>query len=313
MSSREFQLPEPVRLRAESLGTQGAKWVAGLGASVSYLEGRWSIRLGNVLAGGSESLVVEAEISDGTSAVLKVGLPGSADLGMEARVYGLAAGCGYAKLFEHDSSHNALLMERLGKPLASAGLPVEQQIARLCETLSDAWIPLDSPSGLMTGAEKARWLAGFIIEKWKFLDQPCNKPTIDRAVQFAEEREDAFSPETSVLVHGDAHAFNTLLVPGHLSHDSKHKFVDPDGLFAERACDLAVPMRDWSAELLSGDTIRLARERCELLAELAGVEERAIWQWGYVERVSTSMVLLEIGMTDEGFESLAVAERLCDE
>ncbi|MDH3643779.1 MAG: aminoglycoside phosphotransferase family protein [Gammaproteobacteria bacterium] len=312
MSSREFQVPEPVRLRAESLGTQGAKWVAGLGASVDYLERRWSIRVGSVLAGGSESLVVEAEFENGTSAILKVGLPGSADLGMEARVYGLAAGRGYANLFEHDSSHNALLMERLGKPLASARLPVAQQIARLCETLSDAWIPLDSPSGLMTGAEKARWLAEFIIEKWQFLDQPCDRSTIDRALLFAEEREDAFAPESSVLIHGDAHAFNTLLVPGQLSHESRHKFVDPDGLFAERACDLAVPMRDWSAQLLAGDTMRLARERCQLLAELTGVAERAIWQWGYVERISTSMVLLEIGMTDEGFESLGVAERLCD-
>jgi streptomycin 6-kinase len=165
----------------------------------------------------------------------------------------------------------------------------------------------------MTGAEKARWLAMFITEKWQLLHKPCDKKTIDRALLMTEERADAFSPDSSVLVHGDAHAYNTLMIrstPG--GSDSGCKFVDPDGLFAERACDLAVPMRDWSNELIVGDTLRLARERCELLAELTQVEERSIWQWGFVERVSTSFVMVEIGMKREGLESLRVAERLCD-
>ena len=88
------------------------------------------------------------------------------------------------------------------------------------------------------------------------------------------------------------------------------KFVDPDGLFAEKACDLAVPMRDWSSELLKGDTCSLARERCELLAELSGVESRAIWQWGFIERVSTGLHMLQIGLKTEGAESLVVADHL---
>jgi streptomycin 6-kinase len=91
------------------------------------------------------------------------------------------------------------------------------------------------------------------------------------------------------------------------------KFIDPDGLFGEKACDLAVPMRDWSDELLAGDTLRLCQVRCELLAHLTGVAERAIWQWGYIERVSTGLALLEIGMKSEGAQMLAVAERISRE
>lgn len=119
---------------------------------------------------------------------------------------------------------------------------------------------------------------------------------------------DAYSPNNSVLVHGDAHADNALLVDG---ETLRCKFIDPDGLYAEKACDLAVPMRDWSHELLAGDTVRRGRARCELLAELSGVDERAIWQWGFIERVSTGLVMLEIGMKSEGSEALAVADRLC--
>ncbi len=69
-------------------------------------------------------------------------------------------------------------------------------------------------------------------------------------------------------------------------------------------------MRDWSKELITGRTLTLAKERCEFLAELSDVDSRAIWQWGFVERVSTGLSMLHMGMNDEGRESLIVADRL---
>ena len=68
-------------------------------------------------------------------------------------------------------------------------------------------------------------------------------------------------------------------------------------------------MRDWSHELLSGDALRLGQARCAFLSELTGVDERAIWQWGFVERVSTGLLLLQLGMEQAGSETLAVADR----
>lgn len=141
-----------------------------------------------------------------------------------------------------------------------------------------------------------QWLASSIIRKWDELEQPCNRQTIDQAILFASERAKAHSPEQSVLVHGDAHALNTLSVKeDDASGCDQYKFIDPDGLFAEPACDLAVPMRDWNQELLAGNTMKMAKGRCELLSELTAVDSRAIWQWGFVERVSTGLVLKEIG------------------
>ncbi|HEY6739760.1 MAG TPA: hypothetical protein VI076_13025 [Actinopolymorphaceae bacterium] len=51
---------------------------------------------------------------------------------------------------------------------------------------------------------------------------------------------------------------NALRVPGAPAARQPHeyRFIDPDGLFAERAYDLAIPMREWSRELLAGDTVR---------------------------------------------------------
>ncbi len=311
MSTRRFELPEAVRLRAESLGEEGLAWLASLGATVEHLETAWSISVGKVLSGGSESLAAEARQADGTLAILKVGLPGSANLAKEAQVYELAAGRGYAELIAHEPASNALLLERLGAPLASTGATTDEQIRHICATLHEAWIPLAGSHGLMTGAEKSRWLVDFIVEAWDALDQPCDRRTVDRALTFAQAREDAFSADSAVLVHGDAHALNTLAVLGPDGAASgRYKFVDPDGLYAERACDLACPMRDWNEELLAGDTVALARRRCELLARLCSVDPEAIWQWGFVERVSTGLTLLQIGMQEEGVAYLAAADRL---
>jgi streptomycin 6-kinase len=310
MTFHTFQLPEPVRLKARAKGDLGARWIAGLSECVDYLERSWSIRVGEAMTGGSESLVVTAEGSDGTRAVLKLGLPGTADLAKEAEVFRIAAGRGYARLLAHDASRNALLLERLDRPLANLDLPVHKQIEAICATLQEAWIPLDSAAGLMTGAEKAKWLAAFISDAWRALDAPCDKGTRDQALSFAEEREDAFDPNRCVLVHGDAHSYNALTLPGNRSEeDTRCKLVDPDGLFAEPASDLAIPMRDWSSELLSGNALRLGQARCAVLSELTGIDERAIWQWGFIERVSMGLLLMQIGMQRAGSETLAVADQ----
>ena len=48
-------------------------------------------------------------------------------------------------------------------------------------------------------------------------------------------------------------------------------------------------MRELNAELLAGNTRRLALERADLLARLTGVDAVKIWEWGFVERVSTGL------------------------
>ena len=82
---------------------------------------------------------------------------------------------------------------------------------------------------------------------------------------------------------------------------------EPDGLLAERAYDLAIPMREWSSELPEGDPARLGRERSGLLGRLTGVDVQAIWQVGFVERVSTGLLAIQVGAEQVGRRMLEVA------
>lgn len=307
MGITRFKLSEPVRAKVASQGEQGRRWLLELEAIVNDLARRWQLVVGQAMHGGSESLVLPAQRADGSLAVLKVGLPGLCDTAKEAHVSRLAAGCGYPHLLAQDEAHNAILLERLGAPLAESDKSDWEQLTIVCQTLQAAWVPLAEPSGLVIGAQKAKWLAEFIEATWLELGQPCLQATRDWALDFAEERRAAHDPANSVLVHGDAHANNTLKALDET--DSSYKFVDPDGMFGEPAIDLAVPMREWNEGLLAGDAVALGAERCRFLSDLTGVAKRPIYQWGFMERVSTGLYLLQLGLTEVGQETLAIADQ----
>jgi len=280
-----------------------------LGALVDTITSDWGLSLGRMLPGGTEAYVAEVETREGVRAVLKLAIP-SVDAGVadEIRTLALAGGRGYAILLRHDVERHALLLERLGPKLSTQGLSVEAQIDVICATLREAWVPVPAGLELPTGADKAASLARFIATAWAELDQPCSPRVVARALRYADLRGAAWDPASAVLVHGDAHAANTLLAADVGAAGERYKFVDPDGLVAERAYDLAIPMREWARELLAGDACELGRERCLLLSRLTDVDPVAIWEWGFVERVSTGLLLLTVGAREWGREFLAVAE-----
>jgi streptomycin 6-kinase len=305
-----FSIPEPVRLKAIAAGVAGEAWLAGLDRAVAELATAWGLTLGPTLAGGTEALVLEATMADGRAAVLKL-LPSGAAAGAgELETLFSARGRGYAAVYAVDAGRGAVLLERLGPPLATLGLAVDLQIAHLCTTLAEAWaVPLPE-AGLMNGLEKAHRLRTFIATTWRALGQPCPADVIDTALRYADVRARSFDPRRAVLAHGDAHPWNALLIPQ--SHPQRFKLIDPDGLIIERAYDLGILMREWTDALLAGDPLQLGRQRCRHLAELTGMEAEPIWQWGFIERVSTGLLFLQVGLPG-GHEMLTVAQRWAED
>ncbi|WGM38994.1 aminoglycoside phosphotransferase family protein [Caulobacter sp. NIBR1757] len=299
-----IDLPDIVRRRAEQQGDPGKAWLKTLDITVTDLAKAWSLTLGPVMSGGTEALVLEVTQATGATAVLKLPYPGSDPTDRERRVFQAAAGRGYATLIAHDPASRAMLLERLGPMLDSLGLSLDDQMAAICQTLRLAWTAPLPAEPMMTGPEKAADLAAFIETTWEALGRPCPEPVIARALTFAQTRAAAHDPATCVLAHGDAHGWNTLADP---ANPGSYRFVDPDGLIIEPAYDLAIPMREWSDDLLAGDPLQRGRARCRRLAALTGLNEEPIWQWGYIERVSTGLACLQLGLP-EGPGMLAVAE-----
>ncbi|HEX3447564.1 MAG TPA: aminoglycoside phosphotransferase family protein [Isosphaeraceae bacterium] len=273
-----IEVPDVVQNKARVAGAQD--WLDGLPGLVSSLETEWSITVGCPYGGGSEAFVAEATRADGTPAVLKVLVPGAGNApSNEATVLLLADGDGCPALYDFDADRGALLMERLGRPMYELGLPLSRRLELLCTTAERIWRPAPG-CGLPTGAEKARWLADFIVNLWEELDHPCSEKTVDHALASARRREHAHRDERAVLVHGDVHQLNAL------ESDDGFKLVDPDGLLAEAEYDLGILMRGDPVELLAGNPF----DRALWLAGRTGLEPIPIWEWGVVERLSTALL-----------------------
>lgn len=294
-----------------SLGEVGRAWVDRLPRVLAELEAMWEVRIGRPLPGGSASYVARATGRDGTPRVVKVVLP-DPDLADETRTLAAAAGHGYALLHAHDPDRRALLLEALGPSLEHASAPVERKLAILADTLASAWaVPVSTAPVVGPGEDKASGLRAMVVELDERLRGACPERVLARALEYADRRAAEFDPDVCVVVHGDPHPANTLRVveprPG---AESGYCFVDPDGFRADPAYDLGVVLRDWTGRLRGPDARAVLERYCLLLAERSGVDATRIWEWGFLERVSTGLYVMSFGAEEIGRRFLDSAERL---
>ena len=306
LTPNRHYIPPLVVSRARSAGTEGTAWLHTLDTLVAELEKQWQITVGPSLTGGTHAFVAYANGKNGGQYVLKIDMPEMLGGDFARSMLALKAvnGNGYAKLIAYDREKKACLLERLGKPLSTLSYSVKEQIAFICSVLQKTWdVPIEN-TGLSPEADGTTWFRNFIQETWQKLNRPCSQQVISRALAYLDSREKALNPSAFVLIHGDAHSNNTLQ---DLSLENAFKLVDPDGIIYEKAYDLGVLMREWPEEY-APDPFRKGMERCEYLHDLTHVPAPAIWEWGFVQTVSTALVLLQIGQEEQGRAMLQVAE-----
>ncbi|MCS7480139.1 aminoglycoside phosphotransferase family protein [Umezawaea endophytica] len=293
-----IEVPDLVRRKAESLGEPGERWLAALPVLVAAAVEEWALTLGPPFTGGSASYCASARTADGEAVVLKLVAPGH-DVEGQVRTLAAANGRGYVHLLAR--SGDALLLEALGPPLS---LPPERAIGVLARLLRRAWLPPDEPA-----TSKAEDLAVLVDDLWRKHDRACSPRAYGLAMRCAERRA---APCAEVRVHGDPHHANTLGVPTpRPGAEEGYVFIDPEGFVADPAYDLGVVLRDWCAELLATpDPLGLARRYCALLADGSGLSATAIWEWGFLERVSSGLYLLDFAGPAEAAPFLRTADLL---
>ncbi|MCA9823139.1 MAG: aminoglycoside phosphotransferase family protein [Dehalococcoidia bacterium] len=289
------------------MGQTGAAWLQQLDAAVSGLAADWDLRVGQVLGGGSSALAVEVIMPGGVAAILKVAVPGPDCSTVEADILRAAEGRGYARLYHHNRAKCAMVIERLGPPMWQQDWPPDQQMLLYCAAVQEAWNVRFDPRGLIDGAGKAAWLEDFISRNWDYLGRPCSERTVSLALDFAARRGAAFDPARAVICHGDAHPGN-LLAP--LDLGGTYRFIDPEAAFIEPEYDLGCWLRGWRpARRQESEVGRLARAAAEQLAARTGTDAEAVWEWGLVERVSSGLLLTQLGH-EECPLYLSIAEQI---
>jgi streptomycin 6-kinase len=305
----QFEVPSLVRRRAFAMGEAGAAWLQHLDATVSRVAANWDLQVGRVLDGGSGALVAEVSMPGDIAAILKIAVPDPDLSTIEADVLRAAGGRGYARLYHHNRADRAMVVERLGPPMWQQNWPQHQQLPLYCAAVQEAWKVNFDPRGLIDGAGKATWLEDFIPRTWESLGRPCSERTVALALDFAARRRSAFDPARAVICHGDAHPGN-LLAP--LDPGGAYKFIDPEVGFIEPEYDLGCWLRGWRpARRDESDLGRLAREAAAQLAGLTGTDGQGIWEWGFIERVSSGLLLMQLGH-EEGESYLSIADEIAD-
>ncbi|EFH85916.1 aminoglycoside phosphotransferase family protein [Ktedonobacter racemifer] len=297
---------------AEQSSTQTRQWLKDLPGLIAELEQEWELSIGQPLSGGSSAYVAPVKTASG-NAVIKIDMPRPYGFQQEIDTIIRANGHGYVRVLKFDYERRALLLEQLGLSMQDIQLEPKQAIRLLCKILKQAWlVPSGADQTINALAYKAQTLAQLISELWVKLERPCSEKIVSQALEFACRRMDAFDRERCVVVHGDPHPANALQVLApRAGAESGYVFVDPEGFLCEPEYDLGVVMRDWNEELLAAaDPITLAHEYCELLAKESGLDEATIWEWGFIERVSTGLYICAYGSSEHGQPFFKTAQRL---
>jgi len=307
-------LPELVQLKARAQGAEGERWLRDLPELIDEVQAEWHLAVTSVLPGGTSAVVAEVITRAGEDAILKIAMPdglrGNPSFAHELQALLLGAGSGYVHLLRHDLARRAMLLEKLGPSMASFELGDDAEMAAIAATLQEGWRRVDEPWPLPTGQWKATWLGNDIAQSLHELPASCHRRTAFTALAFARARAEAFDPSVAVLIHGDAHPHNVLLDPSRPS-PRRYKLVDPEGLVSEPAHDLAIPLRAFAPQGRSGQSLRdRGLELCSVLSDATGVDPRPIWEWAFIERVTSGLFLDRLGDTDQATELLGVANEL---
>ena len=306
-----IEFPDGMRRTHEARGEAGRAWLASLPGTVESLCAQWTLTPGAAYDGGNGALVLAVTTADGAAAVLKLDVP-RPGVTEQIRTLMAADGHGYVRLYAQDERRAATLMEPLGAMLLTDSTSVEEALDISVATLREAWrVPRLDGVTVEPGTDKASELLESLYDMFPG-ERPCSDRVIEVAHDYAVRRRDAFDLDSCVVCHGDPHPANLLRVPRpRAGAPAGYVFVDPDGFLCHPSYDLGVVIRAWTAQVLAAsDPVALVRGYADRLSAATGIDAQAIWEWGYLERVSSGLFLIKSGHHAEGRDFLASAERL---
>ncbi len=199
-------IPNNLQQQIRHLGPKGSEWLDALPHRIAELEVAWDLRVGDALDHhGVASWVAQALRSNGTEAILKIGIPDD-DARYESHALRLAAGRSAVHLLEVTDDGFSLLLERCVPGADLWTLPEEEADAFACRLLLGFWqTPLpDAPFPRLSDVADA-W--------WRDLPGITSRAAYDAAMvdlAVARGRELAASQPRETLLHGDFHPANVL-------------------------------------------------------------------------------------------------------
>lgn len=247
-------------------------WLSGLPRLMEECEERWSLRLGPPYPGSYVSLVVPADLPDGTGAVLKIQFP-HRESEHEADALALWDGEGAVRLLDHDPSRHALLIERCDPGRHLSELEPDAALGVLIDLLPRLLKPAGQPFNSLKD-EAARW-AEQLPAAWERAGYPFERRLIDSALEALDEL--SGSQGEQVLLHQDLHPDNVLA-----AEREPWLVIDPKPLRGEREFSAAPIVRAYEL----GHDRDLVLGRLDRLTDELGLDRDRAVRWALAQTLA---------------------------
>ena len=239
-------------------------WLAALPQTIRKLENSWQLSLEEPFQHShvSCSWVAPAILSDGSQAVLKIGMP---HMEAEQEIDGLLFwnGDGTVRLLKHESAANAMLLERCEPGTTLLSIPETEQDAIITTLLRRLWRKPPPGSFRLLSALITYWSNETLGCKEKWSDPQLVNEGLKMFATLAA------SALNEVLLATDLHAGNVLR-----AQREPWLMIDPKPFVGDAAYDLTQHLLNCEERLLSDPLALIGRT-----SELAGVDAARVRMW----------------------------------
>jgi streptomycin 6-kinase len=263
-------------------GKQGEDWLERIPAIIKECEQKWDIWVQEPFA-LSYNYVAPAELSNGPSAVLKIGFPGDNEFKTEIEALELFNGDGVCKLLKADRVNSAILIEKITPGIPLSTLHDDDEATKVLGTvIARIHKPLPEQHRFITIEGWATVISEY-MKKYKNGNGPLPMTLVNKANGLFKQLI-ATSAEP-VLVHGDLHHDNVLL-----SDERGWIAIDPKGVVAEPAYEVAAMIRNPYQKLKNiKDLEPLLNRRIAILAEELGFNRQRILGWCFAQTILSAV------------------------
>jgi streptomycin 6-kinase len=281
---------------------EGRAWLADLPAVLADVLDRWSLEPGDPFA-LTYHWVMAVTRADGEPAVLKLGVPTSEHLRVEAAALRAWDGNGAVRLLEHAPDRGALLLER-AEPGTRAATLVPGDDEAATEALLGVMHALHAAEPPDGGVHDLRALGdGFTRYLRRFPDGgPLPGEWVTTAARLFDDLCD--SAPARVLLHGDLHHDNVLRAARR-----PWLAIDPHGHVGDPGFDLGTLLYNPDPGDAEPDVLALLPSRLAQLTAGSGQPRDRVIAWCFVMAVLSEVWTCEDGGEPDG-KPLVVAHAL---
>ena len=274
-------------------GEQGPEWLRRLPELAHEIAGEWELTLEPPFPNVPYHYVAPARRANGDAVVLKIGP--HPEMHYEAAALRLWNGDGCARLLEHDTVRNALLIERIFPATTLASLIKDNATDAVATTFAcNAFrsLPrLPAPEGV-SFPTIADWFEA--LPKHRALYEgtgPIPEVLFREAEVLAADLLASSGPQ--IVIHGDFHQYNILQCD---NSGENWIAIDPHGVLGEPEYEIGALLLNPNGHFFSlGNVQELTRRRLDQCASEMGFDRERLRAWGIARSVLSACWSLEDG------------------